>query len=119
MTKFVCDVHLPIKVCKFLISQGHEAIHVNQILTGSSTPDTLVTQYADKNDCIVITKDADFRNSYLLRKTPRKLIRVCLGNLSNGELIGLINEHLATINHLNSKENFYMEINRESVVLFE
>lgn len=44
MTKFLCDVHMPIKLCKFLASQGHEAIHVNQILDKSATPDKLISQ---------------------------------------------------------------------------
>ena len=119
MTKFLCDVHIPIKLCKFLVQQGYQATHVNHILGKSSTPDTLIAQYADRNDCAVITKDADFRNSYFLRKTPRKLIRICLGNLPNADLIGLIDAQLGTIDQLNTVGSFYMEINREASVLFE
>ena len=110
---------MPIKLCKFLIKQGYEATHVNQILIGSSTPDKLISQYADANNCIVITKDADFRNSYFLQKTPRKLIRIRPGNLPNNELIDLINDQLIAIDQLSAVGGFYMEISRETVVLFE
>jgi len=30
--KFLCDVHIPIKLAKFLISKNHHCIHVNTIL---------------------------------------------------------------------------------------
>lgn len=30
--KFLCDVHISYKVCKFLEQYGHQAIHVNTIL---------------------------------------------------------------------------------------
>ncbi|WP_409049702.1 DUF5615 family PIN-like protein [Runella sp. MFBS21] len=32
---------------------------------------------------MVVTKDEDFRNSFFLQHTPRKLIRIILGNISN------------------------------------
>ncbi|HEY0108961.1 MAG TPA: DUF5615 family PIN-like protein [Fibrella sp.] len=119
MTKFLCDVHLPIKLCKFLVSQGYEAIHVNQILSKSTTPDHLISQYADQHNFVVITKDADFRNSYFLQKTPRKLIRLCLGNLSNSDLLGLVEMHLPAIERLNETNSFYLEVSREAVIVFD
>jgi len=30
--KFLCDVHISIKLVKFLISKNHDCIHVNTIL---------------------------------------------------------------------------------------
>ncbi len=119
MTRFLCDVHLPIKLCKFLASQGYEATHVNQILSKSATPDRLIAQYPDQHDFIVITKDAAFRNSYFLQKTPRKLIRLCLGNLSNTELLGLVETHLPAIERLNDTGSFYLEVSREAVIVFD
>lgn len=116
--KFICDVHIPISLSKFLATQGAESVHVNQILDGSFTPDDLINKYADANDCIVITKDMDFRNSYFIRKAPRKLIRICLGNLPNNRLIQLIEKHLTLISQLNQENSFYMEINSDTVLLF-
>ncbi len=116
--RFICDVHLPIRLSKFLVAQGAESVHVNQILDGSSTADVSICHYADENDCIVITKDADFKNSYLLRKTPRKLIRVCLGNLSNDELVELFTKHLPLIRQLNGEDSFYLEFSPNAILLF-
>lgn len=68
--KFTCDVHMSIRLSKFLVAHGHDSVHVNQILNGSSTPDSVIAQYADQNDYIVITKGTDFRNAYLLKNRP-------------------------------------------------
>ncbi len=116
--KFICDVHIPIRLSKFLAAQGADSVHINQILDGAFTPDDLISQHADANDCIVITKDIDFRNSYFIRKMPRKLIRICLGNLSNDSLIQLFEKHLTLIDRLDQEGSFYMEINPDTVLLF-
>ena len=41
----------------------YEAIHVNDILDKWNTKDAAISEYADSHDCIIITKDADFRDS--------------------------------------------------------
>ena len=116
--KFICDVHMPIRLSKFLAMHGTESVHVNQILSGSSTADAMLCQYADQNDYIVITKDADFRNTYFLKKTPRKLIRVCLGNIANNRLIALFENQIGLIKQLNAEGSFYMEINPDTTLLY-
>lgn len=45
--KILCDVHIARKVVRFLQDEGIEALHVNDILQGSSTPDTEITAFAD------------------------------------------------------------------------
>lgn len=84
---FLCDVHIPLKLVKYLISCGHSTYHVNQLPNKWYTSDSDICLFADKQSLIVVTKDEDFRNSFLLRKTPRKLVRIVLGNISNHDLI--------------------------------
>lgn len=115
---FICDVHIPIRLSKFLASHATKSIYVNQVLNGSFTADAQISQYADQNDYILITKDKDFRNSYFLSRTSRKLIRVCLGNISNNILIQVFENQLAPINQLNLEGSFYMEINPDTVLLY-
>jgi predicted nuclease of predicted toxin-antitoxin system len=115
--KFICDVHIPIRLSKFLANQEAESIHVNQILAGSSTPDSAVNQYADTHDYIVITKDADFRNTHFLHNTLRKLIRVCLGNIPNDKLIQLFEIRLPLIRQLDTEGSFYTKIKPDTIFL--
>ncbi|MEX2410214.1 MAG: DUF5615 family PIN-like protein, partial [Candidatus Paceibacterota bacterium] len=67
----------------------------------------------------VLTKDADFRNSFLIRNTPKKLVRIKLGNLSNASLIEVIAEYLPTIQKLNADSGFMMEIDQFSATVIK
>ncbi|WP_262709876.1 DUF5615 family PIN-like protein [Dyadobacter psychrotolerans] len=67
-------------------------------------------QFADEQNLIVITKDEDFRNSFLLSRTPRKLVKIVLGNISNQILIELIEKNLPLISKLNNENGFYLEL---------
>ena len=113
--KFLCDVHISFKIIKLLISLGFEAIHVNEILDKWNTKDQDICDYADSNDLIVITKDADFRDSFFIKQTPKKLIKINLGNISNQELIKILSENIVPINKLNSKPFFLVEIDKEII----
>ncbi|MGL2963243.1 DUF5615 family PIN-like protein [Flavobacterium sp. RSB2_4_14] len=108
--KFLCDVHISFKLVNFLSSKGFECIHVNAILNKWFTEDQLIAKYADENDCILITKDADFRDSYFIKNTPKKLVKINLGNISNIDLIKIIETNLDKIETLNCNENFIIEI---------
>ncbi|ELR69466.1 hypothetical protein C900_04998 [Fulvivirga imtechensis AK7] len=69
---FLCDVHIPKKLSKRLNELGFLSQHVNDILDKWYTKDSRISEYADANDLILITKDQDFRNSFLLNHKPRK-----------------------------------------------
>ena len=117
---FLVDVHLPISLSKFLNNQTDcSSLHVNQILQKWNTPDADICKYADENDLIVITKDSDFKNSHFINKTPRKIIRITLGNTSNNELIDLFEKYLSFILPLTSKELFYIEISKDQLDIID
>ncbi len=116
--KFLCDVHISYKVCKFLEQYGHQAIHVNSILNKWFTEDSAICEYADENNNIVITKDEDFRATFLLKKKPKKLIRIILGNISNKTLTETILHCLPTIENLSENEYFFMEIGEEINIFY-
>lgn len=111
-------MHISYKVCKFLEQYGHQAIHVNTILDKWFTEDSAICKYADQNNCIVITKDEDFRATFLLRKKPEKLVRIILGNISNKTLTETILSCLPTIEKLNKNDYFFMEIGAEINIFY-
>jgi predicted nuclease of predicted toxin-antitoxin system len=80
--KFLCDVHISYKIVRYLQMAGYETTHINEILAKWYTEDRDICSYADKHDLIVVSKDADFKNSFLIDGTPRKLVKINLGNLS-------------------------------------
>ena len=78
--KALCDVHLSLRLVKFLAASGVEALHANSLPNSSETPDAELAAIADANGYVVFTKDEDFRTTYLLRRVPRKLVHIRTGN---------------------------------------
>jgi predicted nuclease of predicted toxin-antitoxin system len=115
--KFLCDVHIPYRLVNELRERGIEATHVNRLPQQWHTTDNEICRYADTNDYIVVSKDIDFRNSYFLRHSPRKLIRIVLGNISNDELITLFVQHL-TLFQQYFQQDGYLELDKSSVNIF-
>ena len=92
--KVLCDVHISFKLVTFFRSRNIEATHVNTILDSFYSADKAIAAYADHYNMIVITKDVDFRNSYFIKKTPQRLIRICLGNINTTDLIIIFEQQL-------------------------
>lgn len=95
--KVLCDVHIAFRVVRFFESKRHEAIHVNNILDGFHTKDTAISQYANKNGFIVLTKDADFKNSHFVQGPPKRLLKISLGNISTTRLIEILDTNFDEI----------------------
>ena len=110
--QFLCDVHISYKIVNFLTSLGYETIHVNNLPDKWFTKDKDICKYADSNNLIVITKDSDFRNSYFIHKTPKKLIKINLGNISNADLISILTEIIETIAKIDSLPHYLIEIEK-------
>jgi predicted nuclease of predicted toxin-antitoxin system len=83
--KFLCDVHIPYKLRNFLRGQGYAATHVNELPGKSETTDQSICSYADNEGCILITKDLDFIDSYYLKVSPKKIVKINLGNIVTNE----------------------------------
>ena len=113
--KFICDVHISYKLVRHLIDLGFETLHVNSLLNKWYTHDHEISTFADLHDLILITKDNDFKNSFFVQKTPRKLIKVSLGNVSNQNLIKIISENIGAIQKLNTEKRFLLEIDNEFI----
>ncbi|MCE7039766.1 DUF5615 family PIN-like protein [Dyadobacter sp. CY312] len=113
---FLCDVHISLKLVRHLANAGHTALHVNRLPNKWNTSDSEICIYADTHKLILITKDEDFRNSFLLKRTPKKLIRIILGNISNQDLVELLDKNLPVIYKLNQEKGFYLELGKSSSV---
>jgi predicted nuclease of predicted toxin-antitoxin system len=72
--KFLIDAQLPARLAGLLSAAGHDVVHTSQLPDGNRTTDTSLATVADAEDRVVITKDRDFRDSHLLRRTPRRLV---------------------------------------------
>jgi predicted nuclease of predicted toxin-antitoxin system len=120
--EFLCDVHISIKVAKSIEDLGYKYEHVNRILNKWNTTDAEITSYVDDKYLILMTKDQDFRNSFLLYSKPNKLIKIDLGNISNANLSKIIKTILPFIEDVNrNNKKFMIEVDSEtaSVIIKE
>lgn len=95
--KFLVDAQLPARLTRQLVEAGHDAVHTSQLAAGNRTSDEEITRIADEQRRVVVSKDRDFRDSHILRRTPRRLLVVSTGNISNDDLLALFEQHLAAI----------------------
>ena len=70
--KVIIDANLPEDLVEFFSSIGIKAIHVNSLEMGNRTSDRIISEYADKNNYFVVTKDSDFFHSHSLLNKPQK-----------------------------------------------
>lgn len=87
--KFLVDAQLPRRLAFRLRDAGHDALHTLDLAAGNRTPDVTITALAAREGRVVVTKDADFVNSYLVSHEPPKLLLISTGNIHNRELEAL------------------------------
>ena len=113
--KFLVDAHLPRRLARQLQAAGHDALHTLDLPNGNRTEDTEINNLSVAEQRIVVTKDSDFVDSFLLHHRPWKLLLIATGNISNRELEALVAANLATITSGFASFD-YIEINRSNVI---
>lgn len=78
--KFIVDAQLPRILVTHLIALGHEAVHVKDLPEAGGTSDAEIIAFADVNDRIVVTKDADFRHTHEAAGRPERLLYIRTGH---------------------------------------
>ena len=95
--KFLVDAQLPLRLVAFLNDRGHDAIHISALPDGNRSTDRVLAALADNQDRVVVSKDSDFRDGHLLRLSPRRLLVIATGNLTNADLLSLFKDNLGAI----------------------
>jgi predicted nuclease of predicted toxin-antitoxin system len=91
------DAQLPARLAEFLTQSGHDAVHTIGLPDGNRSADSQIAQRADTDGRVLVTEDRDFRDGHLLARTPRHLLIVATGNITNNDLLSLFDLHLDAI----------------------
>jgi len=111
---YLIDANLPFKLEYFLKEKGFKVVHTDELPNKERTTDKEIREIALKQNYIIITKDSDFLDSYLLQGSPKKLLLITTGNIINKKLISLIGLYFSKIDELFNTYNF-IELNESEV----
>jgi predicted nuclease of predicted toxin-antitoxin system len=114
--KFLIDAQLPARLAAFLSGAGHDVLHTLELPDGNRSTDSHIAQRADADGRIVVTKDQDFREAHLLTGSPRQLLVVATGNITNDVLLSLFELHLGAIVSAFEEADF-VQLTQEALTL--
>lgn len=106
------------KTCDFFCLKGDDAIHTLELPDSNRTTDQQICGLAEAESRIVITKDSDFIDSYLLKNRPPKLLVVGVGNISNKKLIDLFSIYFDEL-HNSFNESDFIEITNSGLIIHQ
>lgn len=113
---FLVDAQLPRRLCRLLIAAGHDAAHTLDLRNANQTIDAEINSLSIQQERVVITKDSDFVDSFLISKQPWKLLLVSTGNISNKDLEALFTPLIPTIVSTFQSHD-YAELTRTALIV--
>ncbi|MFB0945569.1 MAG: putative nuclease of putative toxin-antitoxin system [Oceanospirillaceae bacterium] len=92
-----------------------DVIHTDSLPNKEFTSDSEIRNISVSENRIVITKDADFLDSYYIKSISPKLLLVTTGNTRNRDLITLFDLHISKITSLFDQHSF-VELSNEEII---
>ncbi len=116
--KFLVDAQLPNRLARLLQMSGYDVIHTRDLPGQNATTDSEINAISMQQERVVVTKDRDFLDSFLLRQQPYKLLLVTTGNITNTELVELFAKNLLQLADL-FEQHSLIEINRDDIIVHQ
>ncbi|MBE9251624.1 MULTISPECIES: DUF5615 family PIN-like protein [Nostocales] len=114
--KFLIDAQLPMRIANLLENLGYDVIHTKNLPLKNATPDSEINKLSILEQRIVITKDKDFLDSFLIKQEPYKLLLITTGNISNKQIEQLFLQNITQIIELFLTYDF-LEMTRDSLII--
>ena len=116
MIRCLVDAQLPRRLALALQHTGLDVVHTLDLPLGNATPDSDIIAASLEQERVVITKDADFVQSFLLHGRPHKLLLVSTGNITNDELLALFEMRRVELVDLLASSSF-VEMTRDLLIV--
>ena len=84
--RFLIDAQLPPALASLLNRHGHIAEHVNDIGPGDA-PDRTLLQYASDHEAVIVTKDQDFADMFVVDADLPAVVWIRVGNTRRAALL--------------------------------
>ena len=113
--KFLIDAQIPWRLAIQLQRGGFETTHTLDLPDGNRTSDNALIELSITTEAVLVTKDSDFVQSFLLKREPWKLLLVSTGNIGNDELLTLFERNIGQV--VVAFESFdFVELNGTSII---
>jgi predicted nuclease of predicted toxin-antitoxin system len=93
-----------------------DAKHTLDLPDGNRTTDEQINDVADREQRVVVSKDADFVDGHLLRGRPAKLLLISTGNITNRDLEVLVVPLIPDIVR-EFQTHLFLELGRAGIVI--
>lgn len=109
--KFLVDAQLPRRIARQLREAGPDAHEVEGLCVNLFS----AIRIAENEDRVVVTKDSDFVNSFLMHGKPPKLLLISTGNIRNADFEALFVPLIPTIS-AELQSNAFVELTRTALI---
>ena len=116
--KFIVDTQLPPALASFISKKGFDCLHTVSYENGYFLKDAEIISIAISEGRTVITKDSDFKDNFIAKGIPPKVLYLTFGNCKNQELFGYFEEHLIQIVGLFANSTEFIEFNRNGIFVY-
>jgi len=114
--RVLVDAQLPKQLARFLsFHAGYDCLHTLDLPAANETQDGFINRFSVEEKRVVVTKDADFVNSFLLHGQPYKPLLVSTGNIKTVDLLELFRQFLPQLTKLFAHHT-YLELPRTLLV---
>ena len=114
--RVLIDAQLPRRLADFLaFHAGCDCLHTLDLPAANRTQDGSINALSMDEQRVVITKDADFVNSFLLHGQPYKLLLISTGNISTTDLLSLFRTMLPQLTTA-LRHNHFVELTRTALI---
>jgi predicted nuclease of predicted toxin-antitoxin system len=118
MLRFLVDTQLPPALAKFLENKGHQAAHTIGYPNGHLPSDREIVGLATQNRQIIVTKDSDFLDNYLLKGAPPDVLLLELGNIKNTDLLQVFERNMPAIQGAFEQGTHFAILDKRSLIQF-
>jgi predicted nuclease of predicted toxin-antitoxin system len=117
--KFLVDAQLPRRLARLLKAANHDAMHTLDLPRRNLTPDDELIDVCAQENRILVIKDLEFADSFLLKRAPARLLLVSTGNIANKELEALfLRTHLINRNGCVARDMVLLQGARRENILY-
>ena len=113
---FLIDAQLPKLLSDFIGSRGHDSVHTSELPERNATTDSQIIEISTNERRVVITKDSDFLESFIVNRCPKKLVIVKTGNVCNADLMLVFKNNFEKVCSL-LKENDLLEMSMTEIIV--